>query len=274
MLCIYHANCADGFTAAWVVNKRYQELNVPVTFFPGIYGDENLPDVTDQNVVMVDFSYKRPVLEKLRDRAKSILILDHHKTAEADLKDLPGITSVFDMNRSGARITWDYFFEGQRAPELLYHIEDRDLWKFALHGTREIQSAVFAYPYEFNVWDDLMNADLDTLRHEGEVIERKMWKDLRELLPIVTRPMRIGGKIVKIANLPYMMASEAGNLLSEGEPFAGSYYDTPTGRIFSLRSKVTGDDVSEVAKLYGGGGHARAAGFKVSYWTARQFEVE
>ena len=35
------------------------------------------------------------------------------------------------------------------------------------------------------------------------------------------------------------------------------------GRTFGLRAADDGMDVSEVAKQYGGGGHAKAAGFKV-----------
>jgi nanoRNase/pAp phosphatase (c-di-AMP/oligoRNAs hydrolase) len=73
--------------------------------------------------------------------------------------------------------------------------------------------------------------------------------------------MTIGGYDVPVANLPYMFASDAGNIMSEGEFFAASYFDTPDGRKFSLRSKDTGMDVSEIAKRFGGGGHARAAGF-------------
>ena len=41
--------------------------------------------------------------------------------------------------------------------------------------------------------------------------------------------------------------------------------DTPKGRTFSLRSADGGMDVSEVAKRYGGGGHAKAAGFTVPW---------
>jgi hypothetical protein len=34
-LCIYHGNCADGFTAAWAVWRRFGEFD----YFPGIYQD-------------------------------------------------------------------------------------------------------------------------------------------------------------------------------------------------------------------------------------------
>lgn len=63
--------------------------------------------------------------------------------------------------------------------------------------------------------------------------------------------------------MPYIFASDAGNRMAEGELFSASYFDTPEGRKFSLRSKEGGMDVSEIAKRFGGGGHARAAGFQV-----------
>jgi oligoribonuclease NrnB/cAMP/cGMP phosphodiesterase (DHH superfamily) len=268
-LCIYHGNCADGFTSAWVVRKA---LGEDVDFHAGVYQDAP-PNVEGRDVVMVDFSYKRPVLEQIRDQAASVMILDHHKTAEADLKDLPGVVSVFDMNRSGARITWDHYFPNAEPPTLLLHVEDRDLWRFALRKTREIQAAVFAYPYEFKVWDFLMGASLDQLAVEGEAIERKHFKDIRELVGVVTRRMDIGGYNVPIANLPYTLTSDAGHLLAKGEAFAGCYWDTPQGRVFSLRSQDGGLDVAEIAKQYGGGGHKNASGFRLSYVDAAKLEA-
>lgn len=268
-LCIYHGNCADGFTSAWVVRKA---LGDDVDYHAGVYQNPP-PELEGRDVVMVDFSYKRPVLEQIRDRAASVLILDHHKTAEADLRDLPGVVSVFDMERSGARITWDYYFPNVEPPKLLLHVEDRDLWRFALRKTREIQASVFAYPYEFKVWDFLMGADLDQLAVEGEAIERKHFKDIRELVGVVTRTMKIGGHLVPVANLPYTLTSDAGHLLAKDKPFAGCYWDTPEGRVFSLRSTDEGMDVAEIAKQYGGGGHKHASGFRLDYAAAAALEV-
>ncbi|MFA7278624.1 MAG: phosphohydrolase [Sterolibacterium sp.] len=268
-LCIYHGNCADGFTSAWVVRRA---LGDAVGFHAGVYGDPP-PDVTGKDVVLVDFSYKRPVLEEMIEHAASVTILDHHKTAEADLSGLSGARTVFDMDRSGARITWDYCFPGEAPPPLLLHVEDRDLWRFALPKTREIQASVFSYPYDFAVWDRLMATNPTDLAREGEVLERKHFKDVAELLAVVTRPMRIGGFIVDIANLPYTMTSDAGHALAHGKPFAGCYWDTPQGRSFSLRSTESGEDVAEIARMYGGGGHRNASGFRVSFDQAREFEV-
>ena len=204
-ICIYHGNCADGFGSAWVVRKALGDVD----FFPGVYMTPP-PDVAGRDVVMVDFSYKRPVLIEMAAKAEGILILDHHKTAADDLKLLPpNVDAIFDMEHSGAILTWEHYFPGQRPPQLLEHIEDRDLWRFNMSGTREIQANVFSYPYDFKVWDELMDMPVEDLLAEGRAIERKHFKDIHELLGVVTRRMVIGGYNVPIANLPYIHVSDA-----------------------------------------------------------------
>lgn len=268
-LCIYHGNCADGFGAAWVVRRALGEVD----FHAGVYQNPP-PDVNGREVYIVDFSYKRPVLLEMAETAHTITVIDHHKTAADDLKMLPAnVDSVFDMEHSGAILTWDFFFGEAVPPQLLKHIEDRDLWRFALDGTREIQANVFSHPYDFAVWDELMTRPVHELMAEGHAIERKHFKDINELLPVVTRRMNIGGYNVPVANLPYIHVSDAAHKLTIGEPFAGCYWDTPKGRVFGLRSTDAGVDVSEIAKQYGGGGHRNASGFTIPYDKAAAFEV-
>lgn len=280
-LCIYHGNCVDGFGAAWVVRKFFGVGQVE--FHAGFYG-EDPPDVAGRDVVMVDFSYKRPVLDEMTVKAHSILILDHHKTASEDLAGLlrppssgalwveaafPGalsqgvrIAAVFDMQRSGAGLAWDYFFPRSERPALIDSIEDRDLWRFVLPHTRAVHANVSSYPQDFDEWDYLMVQPILRMAAAGGAIERKHAKDVVELTTAAKRRMIIGGYDVPVANLPYTLSSDAGHLMCEGEPFAATYMDMPRGRIFSLRSSDAGVDVSEIAKLYGGGGHRNAAGFQ------------
>lgn len=274
--CIYHGNCADGFGAAWVVCKYFGDGRVD--FHAGVY-QELLPDVTDRDVVMVDFSYKLEPMRNIIKAAHTVLVIDHHKTALEvieKLVDVPLNTKFsyyFDLERSGAGLTWDYYFNGQPRPALIDHIEDRDLWKFALPGTREIQASVSSYPYDFEVWDNLMAMPVESLQAEGVAIERKHFKDINELVRVTKRRMKIGGHIVPVANLPYTLTSDAGNMMAVGQPFAACYMDTPDGRVFSLRSRPEGLDVSEIAKQYGGGGHKNAAGFRVGYDRLAEFLV-
>ena len=114
---------------------------------------------------------------------------------------------------------------------------------------------------------------LEDLRREGAAIERKHFKDIDELIQVVTRRMVIGGHQVPVANLPYTLTSDAGHKLAQGEPFAGCYWDTPAGRVFSLRSTKDGLDVAEIAKKYGGGGHKNASGFRMPYDRLGEIEI-
>jgi len=269
-LCIYHGNCPDGFAAAWAV--RYA-LGDDVEFFAGIH-QQVPPVVTDRHVLLVDFSYKREILLSMLDSAASITIIDHHVSAEKDLADLLSsgqIQGLFDMNKSGAMLTWEWFNPGLPAPVLIEHIQDRDLWQFKLADTRAITTGLSSYPYEFKLWDKLMAAnrnELDELKRDGEAIERHIQQDIKQLIASGVRRMNIGGYEVPVLNASSAYISDAGNLLSIGEAFAACYWDHATGRSFSLRASDTQDaicvDVSEVAKQYGGGGHMKAAGFTVN----------
>lgn len=288
ILCIYHGNCADGFGAAWAVRDGLALYDIE--FYPGVH-QQPPPDVTGHDVIIVDFSYKYDVLTEMSYKANSTLILDHHKTAAEDLSKLPVVVekdgysgfrggalavhcrdnnmphigALFDMDRSGARIAWDFFNRGKEPPALINHIQDRDLWQFKLEGTREIQAAVFSYPYDFEVWDRLMFMDVQELRSDGGAIERKHFKDIKEFIAVAGSRMTIAGHDVPCLNAPYFWSSDAGHIMSENEPFAACYWDTDGQRGFSLRSNDGGLDVSEIAKLFGGGGHKNAAGFSMPH---------
>lgn len=268
-LVLYHGNCQDGFTAAWACWLAHPDWE----FFPATHGNPP-PDVTGRHVYMLDFSFKRPVLLELASKANSIVILDHHASAQKDLDGLfddseNNISGVFDMVHSGAWLAWRHFHPQSPVPNLIRIVEDRDLWLFKLAFTRAVSAALFSYIYDFQIWNDLsdrceITAGIKSLSDEGAAIERKHHKDIAELVAVLKQRLTIGGVEVWTANLPYTLASDAGHLMGENEPFAATWYGGPAGRTFSLRSRPGGTDVSEIAKLYGGGGHRHAAGFRLA----------
>lgn len=269
---IYHAKCIDGFTGCWCFWRKYKDQ---MEYHPGVYSHLP-PDVTDRNVFLVDFSYKRDVVKEMLLTAKSVTLLDHHKTAIDDLWDLEaeGLNMKYSgIEQSGAVIAWNYIQRmhdtRESMPALLLHVQDRDLWHFKLAGTRELSEYMFSQEYDFEVWDAMMRMT----KHErnkaitaGALVVQKHFKDIKELLGQLRRKMVIGEQEVSVACLPYMMASDAGSMMSLVEPFAATYYDTKDHRCFSLRSNKANPnaaDVSAIAAMYGGGGHYSAAGFKV-----------
>ncbi len=263
-LLIYHGGCQDGFGAAWAVWKRHGN---DFDYYPGIHR-EPPPDVTGRDIVLADFAYPLAIMQQLLASAGSITIIDHHISAARELQpllDAGDIDGIFDMEKSGAMLTWEWFHPGEAPPPLLEYIQDRDLYRFALPDSRAISSALFSWPQDFDTWDRLMSGDLEQLRRDGIAIERKHQRDIRALIKSGTRRMRLSGYEVPVLNVPFTMASDAGNLLAQDEPFAVCYWDDRNGRTFSLRSVAQGVDVSEIARSFGGGGHRQAAGFSLSF---------
>ncbi len=274
IICIYHGNCADGFTAAWVVKKALPKQDIE--FYPGFYQNPP-PDVTDKIVYIVDFSYKRPIMEEIVKKAKKVIHIDHHDTAIKDMWDFraENYETLYskENTESGAMLTWRYFFPDYEVPQMIKHVDDRDRWQFKIDGTREIQANIFSYDYTFENWDMLMSQKIEDQVQQGNAIERKQAKDIKELMGVVVRRMNIAGHNVPVANIPYMLGSDMCNTLAKGEPFAAYYYDKPDRREFGLRSEEGGMHVGNIAKQFGGGGHEHSAGFSVPYIKAKEFEI-
>jgi len=254
---IYHKNCADGFAAAlsaWIKFKDNAE------YIPCQYGDKP-PDVTNKEVYILDFSFKRDVLISMNNFAKSLIVLDHHKTAEDDLKGLD--FAKFDMEKSGAVLSWEYFHKGN-VPEFFLLIQDRDLWKWKRAGSKEISAALQMEPMIFENWHRFL--DMDNL-YELEVKGKIILEYQQYIVDKISRSddlemQTIDGHLVPCINTTSLI-SEIGNELSKNYPFSASYFETKDKRVYSLRSSENGIDVSIIAKKFGGGGHFHAAGFSI-----------
>jgi uncharacterized protein len=252
-LVIYHSPCADGHTAAWVVHSKYPYSQ----FYPTKHGDP-APEVTGRDVIIIDFAYDRATLIGMKDRAKSLIVLDHHKTAQKDLEGLD--FCIFDMKRSGAGLAWDWFY-GTARPWIIDYIEDRDLWNWKMPQAKEVCAALDMAELTFDEWYKLAHQDPKDLAIQGKSILQYQNKVMKSLAQHV-REAEFAGYRVPTVNSP-VLQSDLGSALAEGQPFAVIWRQAGDGRyIYSLRSTPAGVDVSEIAKTFGGGGHRQAAGFE------------
>lgn len=290
---IYHDHCADGFGAAWACWMRWRDA---CQYIPASY-QQPPPDVTGKHVLIVDFSYKADVLREMGRVAKSVIILDHHKTAQADLSewqidDVAGnfwagdnpmalvhlnddfigqpIAALFDMQKSGAVLAWE-FCHDEPVPMLLRLIQDRDLWRFTMPETKPFGLWLRSEPFDFERWEllaqELSDArDGDRIMTEARAMQKFFDAKVEEIASFATRRVLCEFNPV-VVNCPPMFASEVGHALLDKHPtapFAATYFDAPNGRMWSLRSRDDREDVSAVAAIFGGGGHRNAAGFKES----------
>ena len=243
VLVLYHASCADGFGAAWAAWKK---LGAGARYLPVQHGapPPSIPERSE--VYILDFAYTRAETEALRAKAASLRVIDHHRTAEEELKGLP--YAFFDNTKSGAVLSWEFFHPGEPVPDILRYIMDRDLWQHALPRSREVFAGLSAYPMEFEVWNAL---DVEALAEEGAVILRYQ-RELVAILADGARLSTLAGFRVPVANAP-LLGSEVGEELLKRfpeAPFAAMYFDRGDGqRQWSLRSRDD-FDVSEVARLF------------------------
>lgn len=275
-ICIYHANCDDGFAAAYAVWKRFGD---GVDFVACQYG-QDAPDVTGKDVLIVDFSFKKDVMEGLGNRAQRIIVLDHHKTAKDELESftkmqavggpfmkryadrlIEGVGVCFDMEKSGCRLAWEYCFGSDPMPEWMECVEDRDLWRFAIPITKEVCIAIRSLPRDFELWDMFTT---ERLANDGVAIRRYVDMIVSNICDTAFTEV-IAGHEVPVAACSYDFVSETAHELlhrNPDAPFAACLVRSHDGVTYSLRSMDDRMDVSEIAKANGGGGHRNAAGFR------------
>lgn len=249
---LYHADCMDGFGAAWALWKRFPDAR----YVAVKHGNPPPDGLQNQHVVMVDFSYHRATIMALASQTASLYILDHHITAKGSLEDLP--FAYFDMNRSGAVLAWEWA-HAQPVPWLLQYVQDKDLWQWQLPSSREISASLASYPFEFETWE---NFQFETLKVEGKGILRYE-KTLVEKMASEAIMVSLAGHKVPAVHSG-ILTSQIGEYLSAKHPFCLIWHQKDGRRYFSLRSKTGGISVADIAAQYGGGGHTHAAGFSIS----------
>jgi len=283
-LVISHHPCPDGLCGSWVFWTLAGKPKDPNGNYPKFWGakhdsDGPIPDVTGLNVLFVDFAYPRAITEKMLQVAKFITILDHHKTTN-DLLPLtcrPNFKLVLDMSLSGAQLAWNYVHPAIPRPFFIDYIADRDLWTWKLPQAKEVTRAFFGLGYyeNFDTFDKIGEHSFDYYATAGRILletdEVSMKFLLRQARTVIMKcPSR--DYTVALLGCEAMRISEVGSRLAEERLSDGKFkYDfaalwrhdySENKWWLSLRgAKESPIDLSAVAQEFGGGGHAKAAGF-------------
>lgn len=262
-VCFTHAKCMDGFTSQWVLHKFYGDN---AEYYPWSHNKPiSLDDVRFRNVIMSDFSCKREEMKEIIKVANTVLVLDHHQHAAVELDGLHDGKRAFihfDNGRSGAGITWDYFFKRSERPWVVSYVEDRDIWKWQLNGSRQVNALVQATPMTIDNWDTMEKMELNEAFSMGAAIRMYIEQYCEDAAGNVRFVDWEGVVGVPIVNAPYMAISDIlHRVLREYPPLAVGYFQNYKGGWnYSLRS--TGEfDCGSIAVKFGGGGHVNAAGF-------------
>ena len=307
---IYHADCADGFGAAYAAWRRFGDN---ATYRPMHHGHPwEMAEIAGHAVYILDFSFPPDKLEAISSLAQSVVQIDHHTSARQPWAHLLirtadggesyrhptlALTLCFNLDKSGARLAWEYFHPAQPVPLILRHIEDMDLWRFALPDTRAVSRALRLHDFDFATWNALIDAspNPDSPRYqaliaEGEAIERFFQTEidrlaqsrlvmparlrgepldplqaLRHGLPTLVDDERAWRAISGLAiNASAMFSSELGDRLAERSGSFGLIWQLGADGQVKASLRARGNvNVAEIAANYGGGGHPNAAGFRI-----------
>jgi len=269
--CFYHADCPDGFGAAWAVWRAWGEDGS----YCAQHHDRPLDgDLAGQLVVFVDLAPDLSALSAVCEEARQVVILDHHFSSREVYAGEPQLISSlerrghlirFELDHSGAVLAWQHFHPGKPAPPILVYVEDRDLWTQKLPNSEEINAAINSYPRRFPDWDAMAAFPIERLAGEGAPLLRAQRVEVERSLTFA-HPVELGGLGVEAVN-ERQNRSVIGHELAQRAAYGhriGLVYRLTGERVDVSLYSVGDVDVSAIAAAYGGGGHRNAAGFSVS----------
>lgn len=254
---IYHDD-PDGFGAVWAAWRKFKNK---ADYLPVNYNGKPTPKIKNKEIYLMDFCYKRTIMEELLKNNKKLIVIDHHISRKEETKI--STDHLYSVKNSGAILAWKYFYPKKPIPKLLFYIENMDLYKFKLPYAKEIAASLELYDFDFRLWDKIA-ADFENPKkfkkylEEGKVILRYQKKIIKFILEGGRRTI-FEGKNAFAVNSP-ILESEIGEAIYKGKKLLGIIYSHKNSDIkVSLRSNKI--DVAKLAEKYGGGGHKYASGF-------------
>jgi len=279
---IYHYKCPDGIFGLWCAYHYNKKFFDKIGMSAGI---DPINDFTNQDIIFIDVCPSVKYIIKESKKIKSITILDHHKSAYDNyiknkniLDELDNVKFIFDMNKSGCQIAWEYFFPIFYCPWFINYCADRDLWTWKLISSKEINNGLhFNEFYDENNLEKITNLlkytenDKQKLINDGLIINKihqklidkqleysEHWKMFSDLANNIYYNVQVG-------TISIELKSEFGNLLANKNnvDFGVVWNYSPRENIWyiSLRGNDNSPDLSVIASQFSGGGHAKAAGF-------------
>lgn len=269
-LVIYHGRkCPDGFAsalAAWLFYAGRAE------FLPLDHGDiqsvDELPLLAGRAVYILDFSFGPDIMRGIEERAAKLVMLDHHKSAAEKLTGFACRCGVvhFDMNKSGARLAWEFFQPAKPLPGLVRFVEDRDIWVWQYPESAGFLAALDMEAFDFARWAEIAAfspAQLGDFMARGQAMDEKFSK-LASDIAEGAQPVVFNGQRGLMVNAPGVFHSLIGNMLSEKSAGFALMWSVGKDSLVKvgLRSQ-RGYDCIPLAESMGGGGHAQACGFRM-----------
>lgn len=297
---IYHKDCLDGSVSAfvaWLKLDTHQPVGVS---YADSLATQLLQSEERCTLLFVDFSWNPDVLIELANHGHNVIIVDHHTSAIDKIMAVPKNDVNFwyflasekvavedNQKHSGCSLAMEFFKyvetpkeDAVEEPEGLARLvsltREHDLW---LHnGDPASDAMALAYWHKNKSFDDLRTiwneTDLsveavNAMVAEGRVHLDKAVSEINEVIKCGCM-VEIGGRTAWLFYCERAYTSLAGSIVNKKlADVAVSFYREGEKFKMSIRtSDISGVDASELAAIYGGGGHQHAAGFYTDVYPA------
>lgn len=261
---LYHGGCPDGFGAAYAAWKKFSDT---ADYIPVKHQQPVPKGIENKELYLVDFSYEQDLMDELTRNSKSVTVLDHHESVRAVVESIP--QHVYDANRSGASIAWEYFHPGTPLPTFLKYVEDADLFRKIPDDERSIITYTYSQPWHFDIWDAHVH-NTDDPGERARMVERG--SHYQEYFQLLTHQLAGSAELVQFeGHTCYLVSGEKMFITALGDqlrekhpPLSLVVRATATGLRVSIRSDGT-VNAGELAKKYGGGGHPNSSAFGLNW---------
>jgi len=295
----YHFPCHDGELAKIIWELKYNNSDFYPWNHSEIKDNKNIAidilekELNPRNIVFLDIC---PRLEDL-PLYHSYLILDHHENAITTMKNKMENSTVtlnikmnYSFDKSGCMLTWEYCNPNTKYPLVVKHIGNKDIWNFTDVDTEPYTISYGKHLARFNKMEytvDPRDAIIKRLllsdkyrlhntfitRGIDEInkmkIEASYYFNTRVETTLETTIELDNNTIYKVIDI----TCSKSNLFKYLIDFAIENYDSDVLRIlhtisdnkkvYSMRSLKDHIRVDNIARMYGGNGHPKAAGYTI-----------
>jgi oligoribonuclease NrnB/cAMP/cGMP phosphodiesterase (DHH superfamily) len=280
MIGIYHSKDLDGWCSGAIIKKKYPSAKM----ISWDYG-EPLPYIVfkemftqDEDVIMADISFSMPNMVELCQKVKTVIWIDHHVSAINDYiqftSDLipSNLEIVLNAKVAACELIWYHLFPQLEMPfsiELLgiydsWRNEDIVFWDNVImpfqYGVRLICHDLDSFPIEllgFVCIDHFIRDGKNIIKYQDQLNKTQCQKKAFFTMFKKFKAICLNTGIFN-SNVFKSIYNENDHDIMIPFQFNGRSWDVS---LYTTKDNV---DCSILAKLYGGGGHRKAAGFKVN----------
>ena len=280
----YHYKDIDGYFSGAVLKYKYPDIELRGWDYKDEVPSFESMDEFDE-IILIDITFPFDILQELGTKTK-LTVIDHHVSFKKQVDNHSQIGHdvvtdnpiyitfkyIYDDKLSACELGFKYYFG--YIPPIVELVGKYDTWR--ANGTYEWDTVVLPMKYylygKVNKPEDVKNYWFD--KYSGDIVDN--------MLEIGKSIMEYERKMDESKTNSYAFEREAyglralcinTNFMSSETmitKFDSSKHDIMFGFAYngnnwgiSLRSIGDKIDVSEIAKLRGGGGHSQSAGFQV-----------